>query len=41
MENTVVFKFHPKFITKVDQVFKVQCFFMDAEKSLEAHVEVR
>uniref|UniRef100_A0A0R3RM22 VWFA domain-containing protein n=1 Tax=Elaeophora elaphi TaxID=1147741 RepID=A0A0R3RM22_9BILA len=40
VEMTVVFMFHALFMTKVDQMVKVQCFYMEADKSVSAPMEV-
>uniref|UniRef100_A0A0N4Z0C2 ZP domain-containing protein n=1 Tax=Parastrongyloides trichosuri TaxID=131310 RepID=A0A0N4Z0C2_PARTI len=37
---TVVVSFHPMFITKVDQAFHVKCFFEEANKGLNAGLDV-
>uniref|UniRef100_F1LDS1 Cuticlin-1 n=1 Tax=Ascaris suum TaxID=6253 RepID=F1LDS1_ASCSU len=37
---TVVFMFHTTFMTKVDQMVKVQCFYMEADKTVSAPLEV-
>uniref|UniRef100_A0A915PXJ4 ZP domain-containing protein n=1 Tax=Setaria digitata TaxID=48799 RepID=A0A915PXJ4_9BILA len=40
VEMTVVFMFHALFMTKVDQMVKVQCFYMEADKSVSVPMEV-
>uniref|UniRef100_A0A183CA49 ZP domain-containing protein n=1 Tax=Globodera pallida TaxID=36090 RepID=A0A183CA49_GLOPA len=40
VETTVVFMFHPVFMTKVDQMVKIQCFYMEAEKQVNVPMEV-
>uniref|UniRef100_A0A0N5AFP9 ZP domain-containing protein n=1 Tax=Syphacia muris TaxID=451379 RepID=A0A0N5AFP9_9BILA len=40
VEMTVVFMFHNVFMTKVDQTVKVQCFYMEAEKTVTAPLAV-
>uniref|UniRef100_A0AC34GTU8 Uncharacterized protein n=1 Tax=Panagrolaimus sp. ES5 TaxID=591445 RepID=A0AC34GTU8_9BILA len=40
VEMTVVFMFHSLFMTKVDQTVKIQCFYMEAEKSVTVPLEV-
>ena len=41
METTVVIQFHPQFLTKVDRAFKVQCFYMEADKTVATDLDVR
>lgn len=36
-----MFMFHGLFLTKVDQAVKVQCFYMEADKTVDAPLEVR
>ncbi|CAD5221264.1 unnamed protein product [Bursaphelenchus xylophilus] len=40
VEMTVVFMFHSVFMTKVDQMVKIQCFYMEAEKPVSVPMEV-
>ncbi|KAI1721509.1 von willebrand factor type A domain-containing protein [Ditylenchus destructor] len=40
VEMTVVFMFHTVFMTKVDQMVKIQCFYMEAEKPVTVPLEV-
>ncbi|KAL3089759.1 hypothetical protein niasHT_025249 [Heterodera trifolii] len=40
VEMAVVFMFHPVFMTKVDQMVKIQCFYMEAEKEVKVPMEV-
>lgn len=41
IENEVVFSFHQRVVTKVDRVYKVQCFYMEADKTINADVTVQ
>lgn len=38
--NTVVITFHPQFLTKVDRAYTVQCFYMEADKTVSQDLEV-
>lgn len=37
---TVIIFFHPQFITKVDRAYKIQCFYMEADKTVSTELEV-
>lgn len=41
IESTVVIMFHRAVVTKVDRAFNVQCFYMQAEKTVTANLGVR
>ncbi|VIO93287.1 cuticlin 1 precursor, putative [Brugia malayi] len=36
----VVITFHPKFITKIDRAYRIQCFYMEADKTVSTQIEV-
>ncbi|VDK85709.1 unnamed protein product, partial [Litomosoides sigmodontis] len=38
--TVVVITFHPKFITKVDRAYRIQCFYMEANKTVSAQIDV-
>uniref|UniRef100_A0A7E4UNH2 ZP domain-containing protein n=1 Tax=Panagrellus redivivus TaxID=6233 RepID=A0A7E4UNH2_PANRE len=38
--TTVVITFHPHFVTKVDRAYRVQCFYMEADKTVSAEIAV-
>lgn len=40
VEMTVVFMFHSLFMTKVDQMVKIQCFYMEADKRVTVPLSV-
>ncbi|CAJ0578611.1 unnamed protein product, partial [Mesorhabditis spiculigera] len=40
VEMTVVFMFHSMFMTKVDQMVKIQCFYMESEKTVNVPLSV-
>lgn len=37
----VIISFHKIFVTKVDKAYKVQCFYMEADKTVAQSIEVR
>ena len=41
VRTTVVISFHPNFITKVDRAYTLQCFYMEADKTVDTNIEVR
>ncbi|VIO92991.1 cuticlin 1 precursor, putative [Brugia malayi] len=38
--TTVVISFHPLFITKIDRAYRIQCFYMEADKTVSTQIEV-
>lgn len=36
----VVITFHPQFITKIDRAYRLQCFYMEADKTVSNQIEV-
>lgn len=40
VSTTVIISFHPKFVTKVDRAIKVECFYMEASKTVTAELDV-
>ncbi|VDN06829.1 unnamed protein product [Thelazia callipaeda] len=36
----VVITFHPQFITKIDRAYRLQCFYMEADKTVSTQIEV-
>uniref|UniRef100_A0AC34G7I3 ZP domain-containing protein n=1 Tax=Panagrolaimus sp. ES5 TaxID=591445 RepID=A0AC34G7I3_9BILA len=38
--TTVVISFHPIFVTKVDRVYHIQCFYMEADKTVAQDIQV-
>ncbi|VDM25491.1 unnamed protein product [Toxocara canis] len=38
--TTVVISFHPIFVTKVDRAYQIQCFYMEADKTVSSQIEV-
>ncbi|CAI4222324.1 unnamed protein product [Auanema sp. JU1783] len=37
---TIVISFHPQFVTKVDRAYRIQCFYMEADKTVSSNIEV-
>ncbi|CAG9530287.1 unnamed protein product [Cercopithifilaria johnstoni] len=37
----VVITFHPQFLTKIDRLYRLQCFYMEAEKTVSTQIEVQ
>jgi hypothetical protein len=40
MRQTIVISFHPRFLTKVDRAYTIQCFYMEADKTVSTEIEV-
>lgn len=40
MTSTVIITFHPTFVTKVDRAIRVQCFYMEADKTVSQELDV-
>jgi hypothetical protein len=40
VSTTVIISFHPLFITKVDRAYRIQCFYMEADKTVDTRLEV-
>uniref|UniRef100_A0A8R1XNS9 ZP domain-containing protein n=1 Tax=Onchocerca volvulus TaxID=6282 RepID=A0A8R1XNS9_ONCVO len=40
VSTIIVISFHPKFITKIDRAYRIQCFYMEADKTVSAELEV-
>lgn len=37
----VVVKFHPIFLTKIDRAYAIECFYMEADKTVDQLLNVR
>ncbi|VDN38273.1 unnamed protein product [Gongylonema pulchrum] len=40
VSTTIVITFHPQFLTKIDHAYRVQCFYMEADKTVSTEIEV-
>lgn len=40
VSTEIVISFHPLFLTKVDRAYKIQCFYMEADKTVDTELEV-
>uniref|UniRef100_A0A914WMY4 ZP domain-containing protein n=2 Tax=Plectus sambesii TaxID=2011161 RepID=A0A914WMY4_9BILA len=40
VETTVIISFHPLFETKIDRAYRIQCFYMEADKTVSQELEV-
>jgi hypothetical protein len=40
MRQTIVISFHPRFLTKIDRAYTIQCFYMEADKTVSTEIEV-
>lgn len=41
VSTTIIITFHPRFLTKVDRAYTIQCFYMEADKTVDTTLEVR
>ncbi|VDK44514.1 unnamed protein product [Anisakis simplex] len=37
---TVVITFHPLFVTEIDRAYRIQCFYMEADKTVSSQIEI-
>jgi hypothetical protein len=40
VQTSIIISFHPLFVTKVDRAYTIQCFYMDADKTVDTRLEV-
>uniref|UniRef100_A0A0N5AWL1 ZP domain-containing protein n=1 Tax=Syphacia muris TaxID=451379 RepID=A0A0N5AWL1_9BILA len=40
VSTTVIITFHPQFLTKIDKAYRIQCFYMEADKTVSTPLEV-
>uniref|UniRef100_A0A0K0ESI9 ZP domain-containing protein n=1 Tax=Strongyloides stercoralis TaxID=6248 RepID=A0A0K0ESI9_STRER len=40
ISTTIVISFHSKFITKMDKAYRIQCFYMETERTVTTNIEV-
>jgi len=40
VRSTIVISFHPNFLTKIDRAYTIQCFYMEADKTVSTEIEV-
>jgi hypothetical protein len=40
VSTTIIISFHPLFITKADRAYTIQCFYMEADKTVDTRLEV-
>lgn len=39
--TSLIVAFHPEFLTKIDRVYVVQCFYMEMEKILQKDIQIK